>query len=56
MHAAVVDACGKADVRTKLEGLGGEVVCNTPSVFGAMLAADVMRWKRVAEAAKIKVD
>jgi tripartite-type tricarboxylate transporter receptor subunit TctC len=56
MHAAVVDACGKADVRTKLEGLGGEVVCNTPDVFGAMLTADVTRWKRVAEAASIKVD
>jgi tripartite-type tricarboxylate transporter receptor subunit TctC len=56
MHAAVVDACGKADVRAKLEGLGGEVVCNAPDAFGSMLTADVTRWKRVAEAAKIKVD
>lgn len=56
LHAAIVEACKLPDVRAKLEGLGGEVVCNTPDVFGAMLKADVERWKRVSEAAKIRIE
>jgi tripartite-type tricarboxylate transporter receptor subunit TctC len=56
LHTAIIDACTKQDVRAKLEGLGGEVVCNTPVVFGAMLSADVARWKRVSDAAKIRID
>lgn len=56
MHAAIVDACAKADVRAKLEALGGDVVCNNPEAFGAMMRSDVARWRRVSDAAKIKIE
>jgi tripartite-type tricarboxylate transporter receptor subunit TctC len=56
MHAAIVAACALPDVRQKLEGLGGSVVCNTPEQFGAAMRADVERWKKVSTAASIRVE
>ncbi len=56
MHAAIVSACALSDVRQKLEGLGGSVVCNTPEAFGTAMRADVERWKKVSTAAQIRIE
>lgn len=56
MHAEIVVACTDAEVKARLEGLGGEVVCNTSEAFGAKLRSDVVRWKDVAAKANIKLD
>jgi tripartite-type tricarboxylate transporter receptor subunit TctC len=56
MHAAIAAACALPDVRQKLEGLGGSVICNTPEAFGTAMRADVERWKKVSTAAQIRVE
>jgi tripartite-type tricarboxylate transporter receptor subunit TctC len=56
LHGAIVKACAEADIRSKLEALGGEVVCNPPAEFGAYITNDVKRWKEVANEAKIRLE
>src|SRR5688500_488527 len=44
------------ELRTRIESLGGEPVGNTPQEFAAILRADIAKWRRVVDAATIKVD
>lgn len=56
LHREVARICALPDLRGKLEGLGGDAVCNTPDEFGQRIRADVARWKKVAAAANVKID
>ena len=40
----------------KLAALGGEVVCNTPAEFAAIIRSDVDRWRKVVREANIRVN
>ncbi|ABE46972.1 Bug family tripartite tricarboxylate transporter substrate binding protein [Polaromonas sp. JS666] len=44
------------DVAEKLTGLGAEIVGGTPEAFDTFLRAELIKWKKVAEGAKIRLD
>jgi tripartite-type tricarboxylate transporter receptor subunit TctC len=44
------------ELRARIESLGGEPVGNTPQDFAAIIRADIAKWRRVVDAANIKVD
>ena len=44
------------ELRARIEALGGEPVGNTPQEFAAIIRADIAKWRRVVDAANIKVD
>ena len=44
------------ELRARIEALGGEPVGNTPPEFAAIIRADIAKWRRVVDAANIKVD
>ena len=44
------------DVRERFQGLGFDVVGNTPSEFGKFLDAENAKWKRIAEISGTKLD
>ncbi len=48
--------CTIPEVRQRLEGLGGEAACLPADRFRAVIAADIARWRKVAETAKIAID
>lgn len=57
--AKLNDASRKAladpDVQAKYAGVGAYVVADKPDAFGAMIQADVSKWKKVADFAHISV-
>ena len=44
------------DVRARIEATGAEAVGSTPEAFAQRIGSDVEKWKRVAAAAKIRID
>ena len=44
------------DVRARIEATGAEPVGTTPEAFAQRIASDVDKWKKVAGAAKIRID
>jgi tripartite-type tricarboxylate transporter receptor subunit TctC len=44
------------DVAEKLTGLGAVVMGGTPEAFDTFLRAELVKWKRVADTAKIRLD
>ncbi len=44
------------DIRERIVALGGEPVANRPEEFAAIIHNDVVKWKKVAAAAHVKVD
>src|SRR5687768_7987761 len=44
------------ELRARIESLGGEPVGNTPQEFATIIRADIAKWRRVVDAANIKVD
>jgi tripartite-type tricarboxylate transporter receptor subunit TctC len=44
------------DMRKKFRDVGAEPVGGTPAALGAFITAEQAKWKRVVEAAKIKLD
>jgi len=55
-HAAVVAALNDPQTKAQFQGLGLEVVGNTPEQFAAFQAAEFARWKKLIETRKITVD
>ena len=41
-------------IKAKLTDLGGEPLIGTPEAFGAMIAAETDKWKKVIEEAKVE--
>lgn len=56
MNVEVNKALKMPDVAEKLTGLGAEIVGGTPEAFDSFLQAELVKWKKVAEAAKISLD
>lgn len=54
LHAAVVDAVNKTDVRERLLKQGYDVHASTPDEYGAFIRAQIERWAPVVKAAGIK--
>jgi tripartite-type tricarboxylate transporter receptor subunit TctC len=45
-----------AELRERIDSLGGEPVGNTPQEFAAIIRADIAKWRRVVDRAGIKAD
>ena len=45
-----------SDIREKLLAQGLEPVGNTPDEFGAIIAAELVKWKKVVTAAGVKAE
>ena len=56
LHREISKSCRSSEVIDKLAALGGEVVCNTPAEFAALIRSDVDRWRKVARDANIRVN
>lgn len=56
LHAATSRALERADVRSKLTGLGMQVIGSSPDEFATMIKADMQKWSKVIDAAHIKPD
>lgn len=56
MNVEVNKALKMPDIAEKLTGLGAEIVGGTPEAFDSFLRAELIKWKKVAEAAKISLD
>ena len=54
LHRESVRILAQGDVRRRLDGLGMQVVANSPAEFGALIASDTARWAKVIKAAGIK--
>jgi tripartite-type tricarboxylate transporter receptor subunit TctC len=52
----VVRALQTAELRARIDSLGGEPVGNTPQEFGAIIRGDIAKWRKVVADANIKVD
>jgi tripartite-type tricarboxylate transporter receptor subunit TctC len=53
LHGAIVGALNDPEIRSRMEGLGFEIVANTPEQFATFLNAELARWKQVIETGKI---
>jgi len=56
LNAAVLKALAKPDVREKFENLGFEIAASTPEAFGAWIRAESVKWGRIIQERKIRID
>jgi len=56
INAETNKALQMPDVKAKLTALGAEIVGGTPEAFNTFLRAELVKWKRVADRAKIRLD
>jgi tripartite-type tricarboxylate transporter receptor subunit TctC len=56
LHAAVTKALAAPAVKERFATLGVEAVGDTPQQFAAFIAQDLERWKKVVQAAGVKVE
>ncbi|MFC4276777.1 tripartite tricarboxylate transporter substrate binding protein BugE [Achromobacter aloeverae] len=56
LNAAVAKVEGEADVKSRLEALGAAPANNTPEAFAKQIDAEIVKNKRVAAEAHVKVD
>ena len=54
LHAAVVDAVNKTDVRERLVQMGYDVPASTPAQYTAYVKREIDRWTPVVKAAGIR--
>ena len=52
----VVRILQTAELRERIDALGGEPVGNTPQEFAAIIRSDIAKWRRVVDQAGIKAD
>lgn len=56
INAETNKALQMPDVKLKLMALGAEIVGGTPEDFNTFLRAELVKWKQVADGAKIRLD
>ncbi len=56
LNAEIVKALRQPDVQERLQGLGAEIVGNSPEEFGAFVQAEIEKWAKVAKFANVKLD
>jgi tripartite-type tricarboxylate transporter receptor subunit TctC len=54
LNAEINKALNSPDVKEKLQGAGIEVSGGTPQQFGAFIASEMVKWKKVADTAGIQ--
>jgi hypothetical protein len=53
LHSQVVRAANLPDVRHRIESAGNDVIANSPQVFAEKFHADVQKFKKLAQEAKL---
>jgi tripartite-type tricarboxylate transporter receptor subunit TctC len=56
LHGEVVKALAAKDVREQFATLGAEAVGSTPDELAAVVKRDIVKWAKVARAAKVKAE
>jgi len=56
LNRGLREAVVMPDVAARLASFGSPQVAGTPEAFGAMIAADIARWRRVAAEARIRLE
>lgn len=54
LHEAIAGAIGDAVVARQISAAGAEPVSNSPEAFAAHIAADIAKWRKVAERAGMR--
>lgn len=56
LHAAVVRAMGRADMRRQLTALGIEPQASSPEEFGALIRSEIPRWAGIVKASGARLE
>lgn len=56
LHGQVVKMMAQPDVRSRVEGLGFDIIASSPAQFAAQVKVEVEKWTKVVKAAGIKVN
>ena len=56
LHRETVEVLAMPQVKEAIGRQGGEINTGGPAEFGALIKADLAKWKRVVKEADIKVD
>jgi tripartite-type tricarboxylate transporter receptor subunit TctC len=56
LHGQVVKMIAQPDVKSRVEGLGFDIIGSSPAEFTAQIRVEVEKWTRVVKAAGIKVN
>jgi tripartite-type tricarboxylate transporter receptor subunit TctC len=56
LHGQVVKMMAQPDVKSRVEGLGFEIIASSPAEFAAQVKVEVEKWTKVVKAAGIKVN
>lgn len=56
LHGQVVKMMAQPDVKSRVEGLGFDIIASSPAEFAAQVKVEVEKWTRVVKAAGIKVN
>lgn len=56
LHGQVVKMMAQPDVKSRVEGLGFDIIASSPAEFSAQVKVEVEKWTRVVKAAGIKVN
>src|SRR5689334_10550672 len=54
LNKEINEVLAEPGIKSKLTDLGGEPLIGTPEAFGAMIAAETDKWKKVIEEAKVE--
>ena len=56
LHGQVVKMMALPDVKSRVEGLGFDIIASSPAEFAAQVKVEVEKWTKVVKAAGIKVN
>jgi len=56
LHGQVVKMMAQPDVKSRIEGLGFDIIASSPAEFTAQIKVEVEKWTKVVKAAGIKVN
>jgi tripartite-type tricarboxylate transporter receptor subunit TctC len=56
LHGLVVKMMALPDVKSRVEGLGFDIIASSPTEFTAQVKVEVEKWTKVVKAAGIKVN
>ena len=56
LHGQIVKMMAQPDVKSRVEGLGFDIIASSPAEFAAQVRVEVEKWTRVVKAAGIKVN
>ena len=56
LHAAIVAALGRPDMKERMAANGTDIIGNTPAEFAAFIQSDLVKWAKVVKSSGARVD